>query len=105
MNFLTFGTTGPVDVRVSKIVGSITSIDVSPHSENIPVVLTGGKAVLTLNPLNKVWITINGDDANPLFLFADPPKPPVPAGATYVGPGIVTVTRKTAVITSPRAAR
>jgi hypothetical protein len=91
VNFLTFGTTGQADVRVAKLGGSIASIDVSPHSKNIPVTLTGGKAVLTLNPLNKVWITINGDDANPLFLFADPPKPAVPAGATYVGPGIVAV--------------
>ena len=88
VNFLTFGTTGQVDVRVTRISGPITSIDVSPHSKNIPVQLTGGKAVLTLKPLNKVWITINGDDANPLFIFADPPKPAVPAGATYAGPGI-----------------
>ena len=78
VNFLTFGTTGQVDVRVTRISGPITSIDVSPHSRNIPVQLTGGKAVLTLKPLNKVWITINGDDANPLFIFADPPKPAVP---------------------------
>jgi hypothetical protein len=88
VNFLTFGTTGQVSVRVTKTGGSITSIDVSPHSKNIPVQLAGGQAVLTLNQLNKVWITINGDDANPLFIFADPPKPLVPAGATYVGPGI-----------------
>jgi len=91
VNFLTFGTTGQVNVRVTKIGGSIASIDVSPHSKNIPVTLTSGKAVLTLNQLNKAWITINGDDANPLFIFADPPKPPVPAGATYAGPGIVDI--------------
>jgi len=91
VNFLTFGTTSQVPVRVTKTGGSITSIDVSPHSKNIPVQLIAGQAVLTLNQLNKVWITVNGDDANPLFIFADPPKPPVPAGATYVGPGIMTI--------------
>ena len=91
VNFLTFGTTGQVSVRVTKTAGSITSIDVSPHSKNIPVQLISGQAVLTLNQLNKVWITINGDDANPLFIFADPPKPPVPVGATYVGPGILII--------------
>jgi hypothetical protein len=91
VNFLTFGTTGQVSVRVAKTGGSITSIDVSPHSKNIPVQLIAGQAVLTLNQLNKVWITVNGDDANPLFLFADPPKPPVPAGAKYAGPGILTI--------------
>jgi hypothetical protein len=87
VNFLTFGTTDPVSVRVTKIGAPITSIDVSPHSKNIPVQLAGGQAVLTLNKNNKVWITPNGDDANPLFIFADPPKPQVPKGASYVGPG------------------
>jgi hypothetical protein len=55
------------------------------------VLLTGGQAVLTLNQNNKVWITPNGDDANPLFIFADAPKPSVPPGATYMGPGVVTL--------------
>ena len=87
VNFLTFGTTGPADVRVTKIGAAISSIDVSPHSKNISIQLSGGQALLTLNQNNKVWITLNGDDANPLFIFADPPKPPVPPGATYVAPG------------------
>src|SRR6476659_1028245 len=43
VNFLTFGTIGQVNVRVTKVGGSITSIDVSPHSKNIPVQLTGGQ--------------------------------------------------------------
>jgi len=90
-NFLTFGTTGQVNVRATKIGGSITSIDVSPHSKNVSVTLTSGQAVLTLNQNSKVWITINGDDANPLFIFADAPKPSVPLGATYFGPGVVTI--------------
>ena len=91
VNFLTFGTTGPVPVRVTKIGDSITTIDVSPHSKNIPVSIVGGQAVLTLNQMIKAWITINGDDANPLFIFADPPKPPIPPGATYAAPGLVKV--------------
>lgn len=88
VNFVTFGTDGPVSVRVSGIPQSITSIDVSPHSKHIPVQLAGGQAVLTLNPDDKVWITANGADGYPLFIFADKLKPPVPAGATYFGPGI-----------------
>ena len=91
VNFLTFGTTGAVDVRVTKIGASITSLDVSPHSKNIPVQLSDGRAILTLDQRSKVWITLNGDDANPLFIFADPPKPPVPPGATYVPPGYLLV--------------
>ncbi len=88
VSFLTFGTAGPADVRVTRTAGPITSVDVSPHSKNIPVHVAGGQAVLTLNRNQKVWITLNGDDADPLFIFADAPKPAVPAGATYVGPGI-----------------
>ena len=88
VNFLTFGTSGPVEVRVTKLSGSITGIDVSPHSKHVSNQLSNGQAVETVQPNDKLWLTINGDDANPLFLFADNLKPPVPAGATYFGPGI-----------------
>src|SRR6266566_2525516 len=90
-NFLTFGTTGQVDVRITRIAGPITALDASPHSKNFPIQLTGGKAIVTLNQNSKAWLTINGDDANPVFVFADAPKPPVPSGATYFGPGVTTV--------------
>ena len=88
VHFLTFGTTGPADVRVTRLGGFISSVDVSPRSKNIPAQVAGGRVVLTLKPNNKAWVILNGDDADPLFLFADAPKPPVPAGATYFGPGI-----------------
>ncbi|MEK7552316.1 MAG: hypothetical protein AAB534_02780 [Patescibacteria group bacterium] len=88
VNFTTFGTTRSVRVRVSTLGGSVNSVQVSPESKNIPVELSNGQAILTLNQNNKVWITINGNDANPLFVFADPPKPTIPAGARYFGPGI-----------------
>jgi hypothetical protein len=88
VNFTTFGTTAAVNVRITKIGGSITSADVSPKSKNIPTQLSSGQAILTLNQNNKTWITINGDNTNPLFIFADPLKPAVPAGATYFGPGV-----------------
>ena len=90
-NFLTFGTTSTVNVRVTRLAGPITTVDASPHSKNFPVQVTGGQAIVTLAQNSKAWITINGDDANPLFIFADAPKPVVPSGATYFGPGITTV--------------
>lgn len=95
VNFLTFGTSGQVNVRISKIGGSITSAQVSPKSKNIPTQISNGQAIVTLNQNNKTWITINGDDANPLFIFADAPKPQVPAGATYFGPGVHTLAPNT----------
>ncbi|TSC70578.1 MAG: hypothetical protein CEO12_299 [Parcubacteria group bacterium Gr01-1014_46] len=91
VNFLTFGTTGPVNVRISKVSGPITSIAVSPKSKNIQNSISGGLATLTLNINDKTWITIDGDDANPLFIFADAFKPAVPApgaGVKYFGPGV-----------------
>ena len=91
VNFLTFGTAANAEIRIARIAGPISSLDVSPHSKNIAVTLEAGRARITLKPNDKVWITLDGDDANPLFIFTDPPKPPVPPGATYVGPGILEI--------------
>ncbi|MCC6952591.1 MAG: hypothetical protein IT290_00585, partial [Deltaproteobacteria bacterium] len=87
VNFMTFGTVGTATVRVTNLRGAITAADASPKSKNIPVQVSGTQATLTLNQNDKAWVTINGDDANPLFIFADPLKPAGPAGATYFGPG------------------
>jgi hypothetical protein len=88
VNFTTFGTTGSSSVRVSKPGSFITAVDVSPKNSNIPVQITSGQAILTLKQGDKAWITINGDDGNPLFVFADSLKPAVPRHATYFGPGV-----------------
>ena len=88
VNFTTFGTSGSTSVRVSLLGNVITTADISPKSRSIPVQLTAGQALLTLKQGDKAWITLNGDDANPLFIFADALKPPVPSGATYFGIGV-----------------
>jgi hypothetical protein len=88
VNFTTLGTAGPITVRISNIGSSINSADVSPTSKNIPVVISGGQAILSLNKNDKVWVTIDNDDAHPLFIFVDGLKPAIPSGATYFGPGI-----------------
>ena len=88
VNFTTFGTSNPISVKVTRPSGEITSIKISPKAMNIDVTIVGGQALFSLMPYDKVWIVANGDEANPLFISADPPKPSVPAGATYFGPGI-----------------
>ncbi len=88
VNFTTFGTGGPARVRLTRSAGAIERIAISPKAKSITADVIDGAAVFTLNPLDKVWITINGDDANPVFLFADEPKPEIPAGADYFGPGV-----------------
>jgi hypothetical protein len=97
VNFVTIGADETIQVRVSKIGGAITGVDASPKSKPI----SGGKvkngvATAPLTPGDKYWLTINGDDANPLFIFVDAPKPEVPAGATYFGPGIQDIAPSTA---------
>ena len=52
------------------------------------VQVINGQAFFTMNPNDKAWITVNGDDSDPLFVFADNLKAAIPPGATYFGPGI-----------------
>ena len=89
VSFTTFGTAGPVDVRVTNLSGPITDLQAYPKSKTIRGgKISGSQATGTVNPGDKFWLVINGDDANPLFVFADAPKPCIPPGATYFGPGI-----------------
>ncbi len=91
VSFATFGTSGAVRVRVTKLSGGIGRVEISPRSKAIAAAIEDGRAVFTLTPLDKAWVTVDGDDANPVFLFADAPKPPVPEGAEYFGPGVHTL--------------
>ena len=88
VNFVTFGTLAGATIRISNISGPITSVDSSPKSQKNQPAILDGHAVLHLAPNEKVWIVVNKDAGNPLFVYADPPKPAVPPGATYFGPGI-----------------
>ena len=91
VHFTTFGTTGPVNCRITKVGGSITNLSVSPISKNIPTAIVGSQAFLTITQNDKIWVTVNGDDSNPLFIFADALKPAVPNGATYFGVGVTNI--------------
>jgi hypothetical protein len=91
VNFTTFGTTSPVNVRITNVGGPITALEISPKSKNIVPSLSGNQATFTATTNHKLWLTLNGDDANPLFVFADAPKPAIPSGAKVFGPGVQTV--------------
>ncbi len=91
VSFTTFGAAGAVRVRLAKLAGPIGSMQISPQSRGIAAELQDGKAEFALRPNDKVWITVDEDDANPVFLFADAPKPAIPAGAEYFGPGVHTI--------------
>ena len=93
VHFTTFATASSSQVQLTNLSGNITSISVSPQSLGITPIVSGGTATFTLNQGNKVWVTINGDDADPLFVFADGPKPVVPTNCNlvYYGPGVATI--------------
>jgi hypothetical protein len=94
VNFTTFATAGSVNVQITNASGNITSLSISPLSLGITPTINANQATFTLNQNNKVWITVNGDDADPLFVFADAPKPNVPTNCSnfvYYGPGVTTV--------------
>lgn len=97
VNFTTFGTSDAVSVRITNLGGPITDLQISPKSKRIVPVIDGNQATFPAKTNHKLWIIVNGDDANPLFIFADAPKPPVPKGATYFGPGVRTIEKFKAV--------
>lgn len=88
VNFTTFGTSGSVMVRVSKAHGTIHSIEISPKSKSIVATIIEGRAQFQLNPWEKAWVIVDRDEYNPLFIYADPPKPAIPRGAIYFGTGV-----------------
>jgi len=87
VNFTAFGSDSPVQIRISRRNGEIKHAAASPASRHIQVFVRHGKAYLTMRPLDKVWLVFDDEEGNPLLIFADPAKPPVPPGAKYYGPG------------------
>lgn len=91
VSFTTFGTMGAANVRVRKLAGPIRSVAISPQSKMISGHVEGGQVTFRVGQNDKLWLTIDQDDTNPLFIFADAPKPAVPPGASYFGPGIAQI--------------
>jgi hypothetical protein len=76
MNYVTFGTPEPTRVRIKKKSGTITSVDIGPYSKNKQYTIVNNViTIFDVRPYDKLWITINNDKKNPLFIFADPPQP------------------------------
>jgi len=77
ISYTTFEIDGSTTARVSKIGGSISSIDIGPYSKNKNSVttLSGGVAYIPVNKYDKLWVTIDNNVSSPLFIFADPPTP------------------------------
>lgn len=89
-SFLTFGTQGNVKAKVSRKNSTITSAKLRPKSKNWNYQITGGELVIDMQPMDKVWVEVNNETSSPLFIFCDPPKPPIPStdSKLYFPPGI-----------------
>ena len=89
MNWTTFGTSSTTRVKVSCKNSSIDSVEIRPKSKNIAHEIINGSLYMDLNPLDNVWLKINNNTSSFLFVFANPPKPPIPESrCSYFGPGI-----------------
>ncbi|MDR2730666.1 MAG: hypothetical protein LBB81_07205 [Treponema sp.] len=88
VSFTTFGTTTEIHIRLRGLRNNIRSVQISPKAKNIDVQISNGIAQFKLSMLDKVWVIINNNDSNPLFICADPPKPEIPPDAVYFGPGV-----------------
>ncbi len=84
---------GAVEVEVRSLRGSIRSLDVLPSRLAMPVETAGSdRRVLRLTQPAKLALVVNGDDRNPLFVYASPmpaerePAPTDP-GVVVVAPG------------------
>jgi hypothetical protein len=89
-SFLTFGVEGNVKAKVSHTVSSISSAKLRPASKNWNYQITGGNLIIDMEPMDKVWVEVNNETSSPLFIFCDPPKPPLPSThrKLYFPPGI-----------------
>ena len=88
VSFTTFGTTTETYIRLTGLQNNVSSVQISPQSKNIDVQISNGIAQFKLSKLDKVWIIINNNDSDPLFICADSPKPEIPLDAVYFGPGV-----------------
>lgn len=109
MNWFGFGTDETVSVELTKLSGTISSVDLYPHARGFSYGFTSTKITITLPPYAKAWMIVNGDWDNPVMVFADPLKDAIPALPTdsfvskaanpvaqsgkvlYFGPGVWTI--------------
>lgn len=77
ISFLTFSIRNSSIAKVSKVGGSIASIDVGPYKKgkNANTEISNGVAYIPINKDEKLWVTINNEVSSPLFIFADSPFP------------------------------
>ena len=75
-----FSCEGKVKVEVTPLRTQATSAMVRPVTKNYEYSVSNGNVILYLEPYDRVVVEINGDEENPLFLFANPMETDKPSG-------------------------
>lgn len=90
ISYITFGVKDKTNVKVRFNGSDIKKIEISPKSKKIKATIQKDMAEFEVSKNDKLWIIINDDEANPLFIYADPPKPEVPkkGNVKYYPPGV-----------------
>jgi hypothetical protein len=65
-----------------------TSVELQPSRYNIAPSWNSDFITFEMEQNQKVYVKINNQDHDTLFIFANPLKPPVPENAKYFGPGV-----------------
>lgn len=90
----TFSCNGKVKVEVTPLRVNASSAIVRPVSKDYEYSVSNGNVILYLEPYDRVVLEINGDEENPLFLFANPMETDKPSeddeNVLYLKAGTVT---------------
>jgi len=77
-SYSTFSFSGKINVEILCKAGRVETCVIRPKIDGIKFKLNGNKVTFSLNKPVKLAIEINGDQKNPLFIFADGPEENVP---------------------------
>lgn len=90
VSWVTVGVPTSARVRITYLGNSVNSFDLTPY--DIPIDQDGNSAEFDIAQGQKIFVLANAWFENKLFdtlaIFANPPKPPIPPGARYFGPGV-----------------
>lgn len=92
-HWTSFSSVGTVMVRVTLPErATIASARVHPLRLGIDPVVTGNQISFELDTHENLWVEVDGEEADPLFVFSNPPETDVPAegdpNVIYFGPGL-----------------
>ena len=84
-----FAFTGRVTVQVRKLTGAVGACEIRPLEKNITSEIESDKLTFTLDSPAKLYLAMENEKSDPLFIFANAPSPrPKGKSVVYWGPGV-----------------